>query len=87
MNEFQPLIDQLYREQILDARKQSLERRFLGTFEITDFAYSVSRDGVDMQFPDASPEERERQWQRRLRIQRYLSEAGIYFPKAARAEK
>ena len=87
MSEFQPLIDQLYREQIQDARAQSMEVRFLGTFEITDFAYSFSRGAVESQFADASPEERQRQWERRLRIQRYLSEEGIYFPKQRAARE
>ena len=80
MNEFQPLIDELYREEIQRARSLTLEQRFRGTFEVTDFAFRIGRDGVGAQFPDATEEEREREWQRRLRIARLLDESGIYAP-------
>jgi hypothetical protein len=57
MNPHQPLIDQLYREQILRARKQSPEARFRGCMEITELAFQIMRAGVRHQFPEADPAE------------------------------
>jgi hypothetical protein len=80
VNEFQPLIDQLYGEEIARARERTLEQNFRGTFEMTDFAFRLGRDGVAADLPGASAEERDREWQRRLGIVRWLDEQGIYAP-------
>jgi hypothetical protein len=80
VNEFKPLIHQLYREEIARAMERTLEENFRGTFELTDFAFRLGRDGVAADLPQATAEEREREWQRRLRIVRWLDEQGIYAP-------
>jgi hypothetical protein len=87
VNEFQPLIDQLYEEEIARAQSRTLEQNFRGTFEMTDFAFRLGRDGVAADLPHATADEREIEWQRRLGIVRWLDEQGIYAPAGAvRAE-
>ena len=85
MNEFQPLIDQLYREEVRRARAQTMEQRFLGSLEMAGFAFELGRAGVRSQHPQATETEIEAEWQRRLRIARRLDEHGIYAPVPSRA--
>ena len=80
VNEFQPLIDQLYREQVDDARKQSMEQRFVGSLELAQFVFEFGRGMVRGQLPQATEAEIEAEWQRRLRITRRLDEHGMYAP-------
>jgi hypothetical protein len=80
VNEFQPLIDQLYREEVRRARAQTMEQRFLGSLEMSETVFAWGRSCVRSQLPNASEAEIEREWQRRLRIARRLDEHGIYAP-------
>jgi hypothetical protein len=85
VNEFQPLIDQLYREEVVRARCQTMEQRFLGSLEMANLAFEIGRAGVRSQLPQATDTEIEAEWQRRLRIVRRLDEHGIYAPAQARS--
>ena len=80
MNPHQPLIDQLYREEVLRARGQTMEQRFLGSLEMAEFVFEWGRAGVRSQHPQATEAEIETEWQRRLHITRRLDEHGIYAP-------
>ncbi len=64
MNEFQPLIDQLYREKILRARKRTPSERLNDALELST-----------MHFAKDDPEIR-----RRLGIVRAMEERGCYGP-------
>lgn len=64
MNEFQPLIDQLYREKILRARKRTPGQRMSDVMELSE-----------MHFSKDDPELR-----RRLAIIRAMEERGSYGP-------
>ena len=56
-NPHQPLIDQLYREEILRARAQTPQERLRGTFEVTKFALRLMRDHLRNRHPHADDAE------------------------------
>ncbi|GEM_PF-951369 len=56
-SEFDSLIDQLYREEVLDARKLSLEEKFLAGEELFEAACSVTLAGIRHDTPTASKEQ------------------------------
>lgn len=78
MSEFQPLIDQLYREEILRARAQTPEERIRGTFEMSELALGIMRAGVRHQFPDAPDEEVLEHCRERLRRMRRTQDWGVF---------
>jgi hypothetical protein len=53
-SEFQPLIDELYREEVIDARKMSIEEKFVAGEELFDYACSITLAGIRHQNPAAS---------------------------------
>ncbi len=78
MNEYQPLIDQLYREEILRARQMTPADRLRGTFEMTETALALMRAGVRSQFPGASEEELLGHCRERLRRMRRTQDWGLF---------
>lgn len=78
MNEFQPLIDQLYREEILHARKQTPQQRVQAAFDLAPFAHGLMMDGIRAQHPHADEAEVWRIACRRIAIARRLGEWKIY---------
>jgi len=78
MNPHQPLIDQLYREEILRARAQSPEERIRGAFEMSKLALGIMRAGVRHQFPGATEEEVLEHCRERLRRMRRTQDWGIF---------
>lgn len=78
MNEFKPLIDQLYREEILRARQQTPDERVRGTFEMTETALALMRAGVRHQFPGAADDEVLAHCRERLRRIRRTQDWGIF---------
>jgi Rv0078B-related antitoxin len=80
-NEFQPLMDEIYRDKVRRARAEKVPGDLsLAGFELFDFALSVTRDGVRHERPDATDEEVEAEIARRLAIKRRLDERGLYQP-------
>jgi hypothetical protein len=80
MNPHQPLIDQLYREEILRARKQTPQQRVAAAFELAPFAHAMMKAGIRRQHPEANEAEL---WQlacKRIAIARRLNEWRIYRP-------
>ena len=59
-SEFQPLIDELYREEVLDARKMPLEEKLLLGERLFRSACEVTLAGIRYQNPDASEKECQR---------------------------
>jgi hypothetical protein len=68
-SEFQPLIDQLYREEVLEARSMSPEEKFLAGEELFEYACSITLAGIRNQNPGFSEEECHRELERRLELQ------------------
>ena len=78
-NEFQPLIDQIFREKVLRARAEKTPGDLsLDALDMFEDALAWSRDGIREQMPGADDETVEREVSRRLAIRRKLDERGIY---------
>ena len=59
-SEFQPLIDELYREEVLDARKMPLEEKLLLGERLFRWACEATLAGIRNQNPGASEQECQR---------------------------
>jgi hypothetical protein len=57
-NEFQPLIDDIYRRKVARAREMPADEKFRAGPELFEMAAEVTLAGIRSQFPDASPERR-----------------------------
>ncbi|MDQ3622844.1 MAG: hypothetical protein M3463_10190 [Verrucomicrobiota bacterium] len=68
MNEFQPLIDQLYREKVQRARRQTPAERMSDCLELASLHFSKGDEEM----------------RRRLRIVREMEERGCYGPPVPR---
>ena len=70
--ETQRLIDELYREELLEARAMSPEQKLLLGEELFAYACSITMVGIQNQFPEADEAERRRILDQRLELQRKL---------------
>ena len=70
--ETQRLIDELYREELLDARAMPPEQKLLLGEELFAYACSITMAGIRNQFPEADETERRRILEQRLELQRKL---------------
>ena len=52
MNEIKALADDLYREQVLRARRMTVESKFCAGQELFEYACSLNEAGIRLQFPD-----------------------------------
>ncbi|HWC60022.1 MAG TPA: hypothetical protein VHC44_10045 [Verrucomicrobiae bacterium] len=59
-SEFQPLIDELYREEVLDARKMPMEEKFLLGEQLFRWACQVTLAGIRNQNPGVNEQECQR---------------------------
>jgi hypothetical protein len=59
-SEFQPLIDELYREEVLDARKMPVEEKLLLGERLFRWACEVTLAGIRNQNPNANEQECQR---------------------------
>ena len=71
-SEFAPLIDELYREEVMEARRMSPDDKFLAGEELFRFACEVTLAGIRNQNPDATEEECQRILEARLRLGEWL---------------
>jgi hypothetical protein len=67
-SEFAPLIDELYREEVLDARLMSPEEKFLLGEELFNYACSITLEGIRNQNPGYTREDCLRELKRRLEL-------------------
>ena len=82
-NEFQPLMDDIFREKVRRARAEKVQDELsLAGFDLFALALSWSRDGIMAANPQTSSEEVEAEVRRRIAIKRRLDERGIYRPAA-----
>ncbi len=65
-NQFTPLIDALYRDDVLEARLMSSEEKVVLGEELFEYACSITLAGIRSQNPGFSQEECERELQRRI---------------------
>jgi hypothetical protein len=72
--ETQRLIDELYREELRDARAMAPEQKLLLGEELFDFACSITMAGIRNQFPDADEAEHRRILEKRLELQGEMEE-------------
>ena len=70
--ETQRLIDELYREELRDARAMRPEDKLLAGEELFLYACSITIGGIQNQFPEADEAERRRILEGRLELQRRL---------------
>ena len=70
--ETQRLIDELYREEVIEARAMSLEDKLLAGEDLFHSACAVTMWGIRNQFPDADETERQRILESRIELQRKL---------------
>ena len=83
MNPHQPLMDQLYREEILHARKQTPQQRVAGAFEMAPFARGMMEAGIRSQHPGADDAEVLRLGRERIAKGRRINEWKIFRPAEA----
>jgi hypothetical protein len=70
----QRLIDELYREELREARAMLPEQKLLLGEELFEYACSITMAGIEHQFPKADAAERRRILEQRLALQRKLEE-------------
>ena len=70
--ETQRLIDELYREEVIEARAMSPEDKLLAGEELFHYACGITMAGIRNQFPEADEAERRRILEGRLELQRKL---------------
>ena len=56
-SEFQPLIDELYRQEVLDARRMPMEEKLLAGQRLFEWACTITLAGIRNQNPEASEEQ------------------------------
>lgn len=67
-SEFQPLIDELYREEVLEARRLPLEEKLILGERLFNWACSITLSGIRNQNPEASEEECQRMLRERIEL-------------------
>jgi hypothetical protein len=67
-SDFQPLIDELYREEVLDARRMPLEEKFLLGERLFRWACEITLAGIRHQNPGASEAECQRLLRERIEL-------------------
>ena len=72
---FQPLIDELYREEVLEARGMNPEEKLILGERLFLWACSVTLEGIRMQNPGASEADCQRLLRERLELGRRLESA------------
>ena len=77
-NEFQPLMDAIFREKVRRARAQSPESKFVGGLTLFEEALVRMRGGIECQFPRYTPEQVEAELYRRINRVRQVQEHGFY---------
>ena len=73
--ETQQLIDDLYKQEVLEARAMTPEEKFFLGQQLFEAACRITLAGIANQFPDASEAERTEILRKRLELQRRLEEA------------
>ena len=82
-NEFQPLMDEIFRQKVLRARAEKLAGVVsLGGLDLFQSVLSSIRAGIRHERPSATEDEIEHEVRRRLAIKRRVDEHGFFEPAA-----
>jgi hypothetical protein len=73
-SEFQPLIDELYREEVLEARRMSPEEKFLAGEELFQYACSITLAGIRSENPGFSEADCRHELERRLELRERMDQ-------------
>jgi hypothetical protein len=71
----QELLDSIFRDRVLHARKIPPEERMAQAAELFDYACAISRSGIRHQFPDADEQRVEEILKERFALVRKLDDA------------
>jgi hypothetical protein len=77
-NEFQPLMDEIFREKVLRARRESPEDKLVAGLDLFEEALVRMRGGIRAQFPQFTPEQVDAELYRRIARIRQVQEHGFY---------
>jgi hypothetical protein len=75
MEPTQELIDELFIDKVLAARRRDIGSKFLAGAELFEYGCETMRAGIRMQHPAASPEEVEQILRKRIELGRKIQEA------------
>lgn len=78
--EFQPLMDDIFREKVLRARRMTPEERIRTMFELYEHGVRAMRGGVRAQHPEWDEAQITAEVSRRFARVRQVAEWGIYHP-------
>lgn len=77
-DQIKDLIDPIYRDKVLAARKMSVGERLATGIELFEAALGMMRDSIRAQFPDLDPDEVEEVLSQRLKRLKQVHEHGLY---------
>ena len=77
-NEFQPLIDEIFREKVLRARQESPGQKFVDGLTLFEEVLGRMRGGIKSQLPHLTADEIETELHRRIARVRQVEEHGLY---------
>jgi hypothetical protein len=77
-NEFQPLMDEIFREKVLRARAQKETGQYVSGLDLYVVALARMRGGIRTQFPHFNPDQVETELRRRLARVRQVQEHGYF---------
>jgi hypothetical protein len=75
---FQPLMDEIFRERVLRAQKQSPEEKFVAGLTLFEEALVRMRGGIRAQFPQFTDAEIEAELHRRINRVRKVQQFGFF---------
>lgn len=67
-SEFAPLIDELYREEVLDARRMDPEEKLILGERLFRWACAITLEGIKLQHPEASEADCQRMLRERVEL-------------------
>jgi hypothetical protein len=72
VSEFAPLIDELYREEVMDARRMPAEEKLILGERLFRWACAITLEGIRLQNPGATGEECQRMLRERIELGKKL---------------
>ena len=69
---YSALVDEIYRERVVRARRTSPEEKFLAGEDLFEYACSITLAGIQNQNPEFTTEECQRELSRRLALREHM---------------
>lgn len=86
MEPTQELIDDIYRQRVLQARQTPPDAKLVAGLQLFDYACGITKAGIRDQFPHADEERVLEILRERVRWQQARDEQGLYRPATEEAE-